>query len=114
VYIQRFPELGGKRQISTAGGDRPHWSGDGSKIYYKRTDGKLFEVSVRTAGDQLIPGNPEELFQVTGYGRPMAVAGDDSHFILQKVVDEQQSASWNHVNLISDWFRHPAWRQAGR
>ena len=34
VYVQRFPDLGDRRQISVGGGRRPTWSRDGSALIY--------------------------------------------------------------------------------
>ena len=34
VYVQRFPELGLRQQISTDGGMRPAWSPDGRALFY--------------------------------------------------------------------------------
>ena len=34
VYVERFPDLGNKEQISTGGGRAPVWSPDGSELFY--------------------------------------------------------------------------------
>ena len=34
VYVQRFPEGGGKRQVSANGGIQPWWRGDGKELFY--------------------------------------------------------------------------------
>jgi Tol biopolymer transport system component len=34
VYVQTFPSLGGKSQVSTGGGSRPVWSRDGRELFY--------------------------------------------------------------------------------
>ena len=36
VYVQRFPELGERRLISTGGGMQPTWSPDGKELFYRR------------------------------------------------------------------------------
>ena len=38
VYVQRFPGLGDRRQISTGGGAHPLWSPDGLEIFYRAGD----------------------------------------------------------------------------
>jgi len=43
VYVQSFPEPGGKLQVSTSGGTQPVWSRDGRRLYY-RGGGSLREV----------------------------------------------------------------------
>ncbi len=47
VYVQRFPELGPERLVSTSGGQNPRWSRDGSELFY--TNGAaLIGVPVKT------------------------------------------------------------------
>ena len=48
VGLQRFPEGGGTRQISTSGGSQPRWSRDGKELFYVRGD-TLMVVSVTTS-----------------------------------------------------------------
>ncbi len=38
VYVQAFPALGEKRQVSTDGGDEPTWSGTGAELFYRHGD----------------------------------------------------------------------------
>jgi len=38
VYIQSFPQLGSRIQVSTSGGDQPVWSRDGSKLFFRGND----------------------------------------------------------------------------
>ena len=37
VYVQRFPEMTGRRPISAGGGHRPAWSADGRQLFYQET-----------------------------------------------------------------------------
>ena len=66
IYVQRFPELGGRQTISTSGGHSPLWSSDGRELYYLRTvDGPpvaMMAVSIEGADSELRAGQPEELF----------------------------------------------------
>ena len=53
VYLQRFPELGAKVQVSTDGGYSPVWSRDGRELFYAREregayTGDLWAVAVGT------------------------------------------------------------------
>jgi serine/threonine-protein kinase len=49
VYVRDFTGGSGRWQISTAGGAEPHWSADGTEIFY-RVDDRLMRVSVSTRG----------------------------------------------------------------
>ena len=40
VYVAKFPEFTGKRQISSAGGVQPQWRGDGRELFYLGIDGR--------------------------------------------------------------------------
>jgi Tol biopolymer transport system component len=56
VYVQAFPEPGGKWQISTEGGDSPVWARNGKEIFY-RNGSKFYVASVVTAPSfSLSPG----------------------------------------------------------
>ena len=47
VYVEQFPDLGLKTQISTGGGQSPQWSPDGDEIFYRRLDtGALMAVQI--------------------------------------------------------------------
>ena len=47
VYVERFPELGGRVQISTEGGQAPLWSSDGRELFYRAGDA-MMRVVVNT------------------------------------------------------------------
>ena len=47
VYVEQFPDLGLKTQISTGGGQSPQWSPDGDEIFYRTLDtGALMAVQI--------------------------------------------------------------------
>ena len=48
IYVQPFPQGGGKWQISTAGGNDARWSRDGKELFYLAADQKLMAVPLRT------------------------------------------------------------------
>jgi dipeptidyl aminopeptidase/acylaminoacyl peptidase len=60
VYVQAFPGLGGKRQVSSDGGDEPVWSRDGTELFYRRGD-EMRAVSVGARAD-FGAGVPRTLF----------------------------------------------------
>ena len=45
VYVQNFPQPGGKSQISTDGGIEPQWRADGKELYYRAPDQRLMAVA---------------------------------------------------------------------
>ena len=58
VYVQSFPTLGSKTQVSTDGGVQPIWSRNGRELYF-RSSTHLMAAQVSTAGglnvDRAIP-----------------------------------------------------------
>ena len=58
VYVERFPSLGDRRQISLDGGMGPHWSSGGELFYRRRSDGAVMVVRFdRPSGAPI--GRPE-------------------------------------------------------
>ena len=58
IYVERYPELGSRQQISTSGGRRPLWSRDGRELFFVSLDGRqLFAVPVES-GTTLVAGRP--------------------------------------------------------
>ena len=62
VYVQRFPELGGRVQISTDGGTGPLWSPDGTELFY-REGPAMMAVAVDGSGPAFSAGRPVRLFE---------------------------------------------------
>ena len=61
VYVQPFPSLGGKWQLSNEGGKGPVWSRGGSEIFYTHGD-RMMVVSVQIE-EGFSPSAPRELFR---------------------------------------------------
>jgi Tol biopolymer transport system component len=85
IYVQRFPEPGGKWQISVNGGLEPFWTAGGSEITFRDQSGTFFAVPV-VLSDTVNAGIPEELFESSLF--PMAarnlyqVTPDGQRFLL--------------------------------
>lgn len=64
VYIQPFPDLNRKWQVSSAGGIYPRWRPDGLELFYLAPDMQLMAVPVQTAAlpASITPGAPRALF----------------------------------------------------
>jgi Tol biopolymer transport system component len=46
VYVAPFPGPGGKRQVSTAGGNAPRWRADGKELFYRAADNRQMAADV--------------------------------------------------------------------
>jgi Tol biopolymer transport system component len=62
IYVRPFPGPGGRWQVSTDGGQDPHWSHDGREIFYLDANERLVSVSVQTA-PAFRAGLPDPLFE---------------------------------------------------
>jgi eukaryotic-like serine/threonine-protein kinase len=66
IYVQPFPGLGPKIQISNAGGTDPMWRRMGGELYYRQGN-KMMAVSVDARGPQLQASAPAMLFEGVYY-----------------------------------------------
>ncbi len=84
VYVQPFPSLAGRWQVSREGGGGPRWSRDGSELFYMNGD-RLYSVPIKP-GTEFLPGEPRLLFRVdhpviTEWNEIYDVATDGKRFL---------------------------------
>jgi len=108
VYVQSFPQPGGKWQISTAGGVQPRWRRDGKELYYLAPDRSLMAVPVKGGGATFEAGIPEALFTtelpvLTGPTR-YAVAGDGQRFLVTIPEGDPTPAP---ITVVLNWAGEP-------
>jgi DNA-binding winged helix-turn-helix (wHTH) protein/Tol biopolymer transport system component len=48
VYVQRYPDLGAKRGISTNGGGQPQWRADQRELFYLSADRMIMSVEIES------------------------------------------------------------------
>ncbi len=70
VYLDSFPTMTRKRQVSIDGGIQPRWRRDGRELYFLGGDGALMAVPIESSAD-LELGAPVALFKVS-VGTPTA------------------------------------------
>ena len=101
VYLARFPDFSGKRQLSTGGGMQPLWRRDSRELFYISPQGNVTAVDIRADG--AAPAAPRSLFQVNLY--PSAeigeygVTGDGQRFL----VGEPTSRSAHSMTFVFNW-----------
>ncbi|MDQ3665222.1 MAG: protein kinase [Acidobacteriota bacterium] len=95
VYVQSFPALGGKWQVSTNGGVQPQWRRDGQELFYLSAERKLMALEVKGNGSTFAAGPPKELFemrlQTVGLPGPRnfyVAAGDGQRFLVASTPEE--------------------------
>jgi Tol biopolymer transport system component len=105
VYVQGFPSLEGKWQISTEGGGDPRWRPDGGTLFYIGEDRALMEVAVKP-GATFEAGGPQRLFD-TGNQPGWAVARnhydvsrDGRRFLVMTPIEDGRSSSFT---VVMNW-----------
>ena len=103
VYVQPFPDLDGKWQLSTEGGTEPVWSPKGHELFYRNGD-KMMAVGYE-ADPTFSPSRPLLLFEGTYLSNPWdanySVTPDGQRFVMIQV--EQQQGR-NQINVVLNWF----------
>ena len=105
IYVLGFPETGGKREVSVAGGEQPRWRHDGREIYYIAPGDKLMAVEVKPSGVALELGSPKELFALKGYGFTRGydfdVTADGKRFLVKSVIE----GGVPRITVVLNWPR---------
>jgi Tol biopolymer transport system component len=103
IYVQSFPGGGGKRQISTGGGNDPRWRRDGRELFYYAADGELMAATVRT-GESFETDAPVSLFEFRAGNiailLPYAVTADGQRFLINAVVETKPNAP---LTVVVNW-----------
>lgn len=106
VYVQSFPDRGGKTRVSNGGGSQPMWSRDGKELFYIAADRKLMAVDVKTS-PKFAAGAPKALFETHTRGATAghSVAGfeispDGKRFLL---INMPEAAPLAPMTLILNW-----------
>jgi eukaryotic-like serine/threonine-protein kinase len=108
IYVERYPELGSRQRISTAGGQRPLWSRDGRELFFVSPDGRQVFASAVQSGTTLAAGTPQMLFEtamfVTAGGRPYDIAPDGRFVIIRSGQAAAGGGTASNLILVLNWF----------
>jgi len=96
VYVQSFPALGSKWQVSNNGGAQPQWRRDGRELFYTSSDRKLMAVDVKVNGSTFSADVPKELFalrlqtvNLPGPRNSFVASADGQRFLVASVPEER-------------------------
>jgi Tol biopolymer transport system component len=97
VYVQSFPQSGGKWMVSTNGGTQPRWRPDGKELFYLGADRKLMVVDVKEDANKFEAGSPRALFEMrifVGFGSTPGyeVTRDGQRFLVNTPGEESLAA----------------------
>jgi len=109
IYVERYPELGNRQQISTGGGVLPLWSRDGRELFFGTPDNKQILAVPVQSGTTLVAGRPQVLFEFammppTGGTRPYDVAPDGRFLIIRSGQAEGGAGTASNMILVQNWF----------
>ena len=105
IYVQGFPEVGPRIQVSAHGGSSAHWRRDGKELFYLAPDGTLTAVPIRSS-QPVEFGPPVALFPFFTQRRgipsahpPYDVTPDGQRFIVSAVMRRTDPS----VNVLLNW-----------
>ena len=103
VYVRPYPGPGGRRQVSTDGGNSPVWARTGKELFYLNGD-RLMTASIRTA-PQIAVGAPSLLFEgeydFAGIVPNYDVTPDGTAFVMLR---GERREPWQQINVVLNWF----------
>ncbi len=104
IYVQNFPESGGKWQISTSGGVYPQWRADGRELFYLGLDDTLMAVDIEADGETPVAGIPQVLFPINGptflQRNNYDVTADGQRFLVNSFVEDAVRAP---ITWVLNW-----------
>ena len=102
VYVQPYPELDRRFQVSDAGGIEPNWSPESDRLYY-RSSSTIFAVDVTPASSQIF-SKPRAWFEgpiVAGKGNHYSYDVASDGRLLVSLLDSRQLPT--HLDLVEAW-----------
>ena len=99
VFLQPYPELNRRVQVSTSGGSVPRWSPDSGTLFYG-SGRRLFAVAISGTGANVTVGQPREVMNIPGI-RAAQPTPDGSFIALQSRTDV---GPVTELRLIVNWF----------
>jgi Tol biopolymer transport system component/predicted Ser/Thr protein kinase len=104
IYVRPFPGPGGRWQVSTEGGEDPHWSYDGREIFYIDADEQLVTVTVEV-NDTITAGLPVTLFEPSLFPilarSRFAVTRDGQRFLTLSRMETQTNPP---MTVVMNWL----------
>jgi Tol biopolymer transport system component len=82
IYLSRFPEMSHRIAVSSGGGVRPTWRGDGRELFFVSSGSRLMAASVTLNGVTATVGPAVTLFEVPLFGGLYAPGVDGRRFLI--------------------------------
>jgi hypothetical protein len=109
IFVQPFPGLGERTQVSTAGGVQVRWATSGRELFYVGLDSQMMAVPIRTStdGQAATVGTPAVLFRtripdLMGFAQrtQYVVSPDGQHFLVSTMDDDEAPPP---IRMILNW-----------
>jgi Tol biopolymer transport system component len=103
VYVQSFPELTHRRQVSFGGGTGPRWSDESNELFYTTPGGVIMAAGFdHVTGDIEMSATP--LFDARPrfreYGLDYDVTPDGQTFLINTAIEDQADTA---LSLVINW-----------
>ena len=107
IYVERYPALGDRQQISTEGGIRPFWSRDGHELFFCTPDARQVLTVPVQSGRSIVAGRPHTLFDFfiapsSGGNRPIDMA-PDGRFLIIRGGQTDGAAPPSNIIFVQNW-----------
>jgi hypothetical protein len=102
VYLASFPELAGRRRVSSAGGGQPRWRIDSSELFFRTGDKAIASVTIAVREGRAEPERETIVIQASKDLMSFDVVPDGSRFLLLRA-NEDAIRPVSHV--ITHWQR---------
>ena len=109
IYVERYPDLGDRQQISTGGGTRPLWSRNGRELFFASVDGRrMFALEVEPGTTTLGAGRLQMLFEFamlvpTGGTQPYDTAPDGRFLIIRGGQSDAGGDTASNLIVVLNW-----------
>ena len=105
IYVRDMSAKGARRQVTTEGGEEPHWSRDGRELYYRNNNSFMSVPIETTAAFQ--SGKPVQLFRGiydlrSNSGVSYDVDPKGGRFLMIRLVDDVNPPT--EVRVVLNWF----------
>jgi Tol biopolymer transport system component len=100
IYVTSYPTPGKPIQITSAGGVRPMWNGDGRELYYRAND-RFMAVPLTYDGGEPRAGEARLLFTGNYLNEGLFVPGPQKFLLIR---ENGQESAGKTLNLILGWF----------
>lgn len=106
IYVERYPELGNRQQISTSGESRRLCSRSGGELFFSSADGRQMLAVPVQSGTTLVAGRQQVLFDfemfVITAGRPYDLAPDGRFLMIRRSQPGAVSMTSNMM-IVLNW-----------